>query len=141
MVRMAADGSTTIVALKEQLRPIRPADPERVAKLFKELDSGDFAVREAASRELEKLGDVVKPAVHQALGHPGLSLELRRRLEIVSTALDEISGDRLRSLRAVEVLELCGTKEARDLLKTLAAGAEGARLTEEAKAVLARQKN
>ena len=36
--------------------------------------------------------------------------------------------------RAIEVLELTGTKEARDVLATLAAGAEGARLTDEAKA-------
>jgi WD40 repeat protein len=138
MMRMVAASSTTIAALKERLRPVRPADPERLTRLLKELDSDDFAVREAASRELEKLGDVVGPAVRQALARPGLSLELRRRLETVSTSLDEISGERLRSLRAVEVLELCGTQEAREVLKSLAAGAEGARLTEEAKSALKR---
>jgi dipeptidyl aminopeptidase/acylaminoacyl peptidase len=138
MVRMAADGPSTIAALKGRLRPIRLANPERLARLLKELDSDVFSVREAASRELEKLGDVVAPAVRQALARPGLSLELRRRLETVSASLDEISGERLRSLRAVEVLELCGTEEAREVLKTLAAGAEETRLTEQARAALER---
>jgi hypothetical protein len=138
IVRMVADGSTTIAALKDRLRPVRPADPERLARLLKELNSDDFAVRESAGRKLEKLGDQAGPAVRQALGRPGLSLELRRRLEALSTALDEIDGERLRLLRSVEVLELAGTEEARELLKTLAAGAEGTRLTEEAKAALTR---
>ncbi|MGH7224821.1 MAG: hypothetical protein ACRELF_16480, partial [Gemmataceae bacterium] len=141
MVRMAADGSMTIAALKERLRPVRPVDPKRLAHLLQELDSDAFAVREAASRELEKLGDMARPAVRQALARPGLSLELRRRLEALSASLDEISGARLRSLRAIEVLELIGTKDARDVLKTLAAGAEGARLTEEAKAARKRLAN
>lgn len=141
MVRMAADGPKTNAALKERLHPVRPVDPERLARLLKELDSDEFAAREAARRELEKLGDMARPAVRKTLARPGLSLELRRRLEAIAISLDEISGERLRSLRAVEVLELAGTKEARDLLATLAAGAEGARLTEEAKSALQRLAN
>jgi RNA polymerase sigma factor (sigma-70 family) len=133
IVRMATDRTTTVAALKERLRPVRPTDPVRMARLLKELDSNDFAVREAASLELEKLGDVVGPVVRQALERPGLSLERRRRLETISASLEEISGERLRSLRAVEVLELCGNEEAREMLKKLAAGADGARLTEEAR--------
>jgi hypothetical protein len=44
----------------------------------------------------------------------------------------------IRGYRAVEVLEHIGTVEARKVLETLAAGAEGARLTEDAKSSLAR---
>ena len=70
------------------------------------------------------------------------SLETRRRLEDLlvkaSSAWWDVSGERLRSLRAVEALELDGAKEAREVLETFAAGAEGARLTEEAKAALER---
>jgi RNA polymerase sigma factor (sigma-70 family) len=138
MVRMVADGPTTIAALKERLHPIRPADPKRLAQLLKELDSDDYAVREAANGELKKLGDVALPAVRQALARPGLSLEMRRRLEAIAEAFEELSGERLRQVRATEVLELAGTKEARERLATLAAGAEAARLTEEAKAALER---
>jgi hypothetical protein len=56
----------------------------------------------------------------------------------VHAAWWEVSGERLRSLRAIEALELAGTQEAREVLATLAAGAEGARLTEEAKPALKR---
>jgi hypothetical protein len=95
-------------------------------------------VREAANRELEKRCDGARQAVRQTLARAGLSLQLRRRLEASSTALDEISGERLRQVRAVEVLELVGTEEAHDLLKTLAAGAAEARLTEQVQAALNR---
>jgi hypothetical protein len=42
-------------------------------------------------------------------------------------------------VRAIELLECLGTPEARALLERLAAGASGARLTQEAKAALDRQ--
>jgi hypothetical protein len=48
------------------------------------------------------------------------------------------SPQRLRSRRALEVLERAGTSEAKDVLATLAKGAPGAWLTRDAKAVLAR---
>jgi len=138
MVRMASGGPTMIAALKERLRPVRPADAERLARLFKGLDSDEFAVRESATRELEKLGDVILPAVRQRLARPGLSLELRRRLEALSSSLDETSGERLRQLRAIEVLEMLGTTEARELLQAMAGGAPEASVTTAAQLALKR---
>jgi hypothetical protein len=138
MVRMASGGSTTIAALKERLRPVRPVDPQRLARLLKALDSDEFAVREAANRELEKLGDVILLALRQTLSRPGLSLELRRRLEALSSPLDEIAGERLHQLRAIEVLEMMGTAEARELLKAMAGGAPEALATTAAQAALKR---
>jgi hypothetical protein len=52
-----------------------------------------------------------------------------------------VSGERLRSLRAVEALELAGTTAARETLASLAAGAPGARLTEQARAACERLAN
>jgi hypothetical protein len=46
--------------------------------------------------------------------------------------------DKLRGLRAVEVLELLGTPEAAEILHALAGGADGAYVTREAKAALKR---
>jgi hypothetical protein len=48
-------------------------------------------------------------------------------------------GERLRLWRVIQVLEGIGTPEAQALLKTLAGGAPGSRLTQEAKASLERQ--
>jgi hypothetical protein len=49
-----------------------------------------------------------------------------------------LTGEELRRVRAVEVLEAVGTAEARDLLGVLAKGAPGAALTREARESLGR---
>jgi hypothetical protein len=136
MVRMKDDAPTTIAALRARLHPIHVTDPERLARVLKELNSDEFAVRESANCELEKLGDVVRPTIRQTLARPGLSLELRRRLETIAASLEELSGARLRQVRAIEVLEMLGTAEACELLKKIATGASDARLTEHATAAL-----
>ena len=108
-------------------------------QLIADLDSAQFAVREEASRELEKLGEPVEPALRQALrSRP--TLETRRRLERLLEKLDAPVPpvETLRALRAVEVLEHIGTAEARRVVQDLARGAAGAGLTEEAAAAVQR---
>ena len=85
-------------------------------------------------RELENMGDVAMPAIQKALaGNP--SLELKKRLE---SLLENFSGaQRLRTLRAVQVLEQIGTASSQALLERLAAGVDSL-LTREAKAALER---
>jgi hypothetical protein len=99
------------------------------------LDSDTFAEREAAARELKALGEAAEPALRKAL-EGGLSAEARRRAREV---LDAVGGpERLRGLRALEVLERIGDADARDLLRRLAAGAPGTPLTQEASRSLQR---
>jgi len=67
-------------------------------------------------------------------------LEAKRHIEEL---LDEIrkptmDAEKIRTFRALEVLEHIGTGEAQDVLKTLAQGAPEARVTREAKASLDR---
>ena len=135
-------GTQALAFFRERLRPAPPADSGRVARLIADLDDERFAVREKATTELEKLGKEIEPALHKALqGKP--SLEVRRRIDRLLEKLESAapSPEQLRLLRALEVLEHIGTPEARELLRTLAKGASGARLTQEAKASLDRLAN
>jgi dipeptidyl aminopeptidase/acylaminoacyl peptidase len=125
--------------LKEHLRPAKGLEAAAIAQLIADLDSDEFAVREKATRELEQLGEPAAPPLRLAL-QGNLSLEARRRAESVLQKLEgpPWSGERLRELRAVEVLELSGSAEARAVLRGLAKGIPGAMLTQEASAALAR---
>src|SRR5262249_59100893 len=80
----------------------RPADTRRkVARLLTDLDRDDFAVRQKAAAELEKLGPPAEPLLRRAL-QGDLSPEVRRRLERL---LDSVEGageaERLRDVRAL----------------------------------------
>jgi WD40 repeat protein len=135
MWTLIAAPSETVRFLAEKLKPIAPLDAERFARLLKKLESDQFTEREEATQELKKLGDSIEPAVHKALQGNHV-LETRRRLQAL---LDDLDGvERLRSLRAIEVLERIGDKPARDLLHRLSHGASGAWLTEEARTSLHR---
>ncbi len=135
---LVADPAQSAARLKEQISAVRVADPKQTARLIRELDSDDFAVRKKAEEELAKQGESVRAALKQTL-KDNPSLEVRKRIgQLLEQLEPERSPQQLRTLRAIEVLELAGTKEAREVLETLAAGAEEARLTEEAKAALER---
>jgi hypothetical protein len=137
--RLTAASKSAVDLFKQHIQPIQPADPMRIASLLGDLDSEQFAVRDKASRELEKLGDLAEPKLRKALDKSP-SPETRRRLESLLTKLEGSvpSGEQLRALRAGAVLEHVATPEARQLLQKLAAGAPGARLTREAKAATER---
>jgi hypothetical protein len=121
--------------LEKHLRPVPPADAKLLASALRDLDAEAFAVRERAARDLEQMGEVAEAALRAVLaGQP--SAEVRRR---VQQLLEKLEGPEvLRRDRALEVLEQFGTPEARRLLAALAKGAPEARLTQEAKAALAR---
>jgi RNA polymerase sigma factor (sigma-70 family) len=125
--------------LRERLRPSAAPDAGRIHELIADLDSDPFSRRRRATEELTKLGELAGPALRRALdGEP--APEARRRIEELLGQVTEPGADpdRLRSLRALEVLERSGTPEARRLLESLARGAPEARLTQEAKASLQR---
>ncbi len=127
--------------LEEHFRRLPQSDPRRVAELITDLDSKKFEVRQKATVELEKHGDLSAGALRQLLERTP-SLELRRRAEQILEKLDGpfTSPDRLRAIRGVEVLEHIGTPEAQRVLAELARGMPGTDLTEGAKAALARLK-
>jgi hypothetical protein len=120
--------------LAGRLRPAAAADARRVAALVADLDNDSFEVREKAARELEALGESARAGLMKALPDAP-SLGVRRRVGQLLERLDGTpTGDALRALRAVEVLEHADNAEARALLDKLANGAPEARLTQDAKA-------
>jgi Tol biopolymer transport system component len=136
MAALTAAPAQAVGLLRDKLRPVAAPDAKRVAELIRKLDSNSFEEREAAARELKGLGEGAEAALRKALDGE-LSPEPRRRLREV---LEAVSGtqERLRKLRAVEVLERAGGADARALLRRLAAGAPGAWLTQEASRSLQR---
>jgi hypothetical protein len=135
--RLAAAGREAADFLRRRLLPVSVIESRRLTSLIGKLDSEDFAVRTRAMKDLEELREAAEPALRAAL-RDRPSPELRRRLEKLLDHLSPFATARLRELRAVAVLESVGTAEARALLKAIAEGAPEARLTQEAKATLAR---
>lgn len=127
--------------MEKHLKPAVPIEPRRIERLLNQIDSAEFKVRDQASSELVKIGELAVPALDKALA-ANPSLEMRRRLEALRNNSDPnsmiLKGDRLRAYRSVEVLERIGTPEARRLLRTFADGAQGALLTTSAEAALKR---
>ena len=119
------------------MQPVPGPDAHQITGWIRDLDSPRFAARQEASEALEKVGDLAKPALRKALSAKP-SPEVRRRIEQLLTKVEQLSPESLRAVRAVEVLEHIGSAEAKRVLERLAAGAEGARLTREAKASLDR---
>lgn len=123
--------------LGEKLKPVAVIDAESFNQLLKKLDSDQFAEREEATRALKELGASAEPALRKALQDKP-TLETRRRLQALLNKLEGI--ERLRTLRAIEVLERIGDKSARALLRRLVQGVAEAWLTGEARATLQRFK-
>jgi hypothetical protein len=136
---LIADPARALPLLRERLRPIPAADSRRLARLVSDLDSNHFSIRETATRELEKLSELARPALWHAIARP-VSLEVRRRVQRLLDKLDgaDLPAEVLRSIRAVEVLEQIATPQARVLLAELAKGAPQAPLTQAAKASVRR---
>ncbi|WP_020468059.1 sigma-70 family RNA polymerase sigma factor [Zavarzinella formosa] len=136
-----SDRPTAAVSLiRARLNPAAAADPAVVRRLLSKLKSDEFAEREAAAKELRKLGDAALPELRIGLAGTS-SAEQKTQIErLLSTTTAPVppNDERLREIRAVAVLERIGTTEAKEVLTRMSAGLEGARLTREAKAALAR---
>jgi hypothetical protein len=125
--------------LRERLKPESALDATVLRRLLGELESPDFATRERATKEISDAVGNVEPAIRKALTE-SRSPEARRRLKVVLSHVGKPSPETLRAVRGVEALEVIGSETARALLKELARGPSGQRLTMEAQAAMARAK-
>ena len=65
-----------------------PPAGDAVTKLIAQLSVADFRVRQQASDELEKLGYSIIPALQKAAAAAGTELEVKRRIELVVTRIE-----------------------------------------------------
>ncbi len=142
--KLVAGGDGSVSFLRTNLHPaVSPASPESIARLVAELDDPQFDVRAQAKARLLELAELAEPALLEAQKkHP--SLELRQRIDqLLNVIVDDRSrpsGDRLRGVRAIAILEQINTPAARQALRTLGGGAAAALLTRQAQDALARLK-
>jgi WD40 repeat protein len=135
--KLSAAPDQAVKLLQERVRPATPAEPKRLAQLLFDLESDRFELRRQAESELQRLGELAGPALRKAM-HADLSLDLRKRLERLLDKLSIPTVAPLREVRAVELLELIGSPDARQVLNSLAEGAPSARLTEQAREAMQR---
>ncbi|MCI0379233.1 MAG: hypothetical protein L0215_16615 [Gemmataceae bacterium] len=137
---LAANPDDSLPLLSESLSPAPPVDAKQVHKLIEDLASEQFAVRNQAHAELEKLNDAAVPFLKKSL-ETTQPLEIRRRLEALLEKTSSWWDTQWPTLRALETLEWIDTPQARAIFERLAAGDPARRLTQEAQAALKRMRN
>lgn len=101
---------------------LRLAETQRQLDLaLDDLGSDTFAARQRATTQLERMGNLARPALQQAIAERP-SLEKQRRVEQILDRLGRpfSSPAGLRLLRLIELLERIDTKPPRDMLDELA---------------------
>ncbi|MBI3411048.1 MAG: WD40 repeat domain-containing protein [Planctomycetes bacterium] len=136
---LVAGGEHTVKMLQRALRPVEPLDRKNLAALIAGLDSESFKERQKSTLTLEQMA-LARPALENALKH-NPSLEMQRRIDRILAKQDGLSWDveLRRAMRGVLLLEQIGTSTACKLLQSLASGATGSPLTQEAKAAIGRK--
>jgi WD40 repeat protein len=130
------DGAIELLA--GRLRPITAWND--TAALIGRLDHSRYAVREEAVRELAGRGALIEEDLRNAL-RSSPSVEQRERLQVLLRKLDTAvppTGETLRGLRCIWLLERISTPAAKQVLAEIATGATGSRVTIEAKEALGR---
>jgi len=128
-----------IAIAREQLRPMPQAELERTKAMIQKLEDNDPDVRDKMTLHLHGSVFTFEPLFRTLLkeSKPG---ELRNRLTIILDQVDQIAVPPYLEpqIRQIMFLEQLGSPDARKLLAEIAAGAPGARITEEASETLKR---
>jgi hypothetical protein len=138
---LVARAKEVVPFFQQRLGPVPQPSLGCLARLLIDLDSDSFQIREDATRELQRLGEAVEPQLRKALSErpsPEMRLRIKQLLESYKADRQHPSPERLRQLRAVEVLEQIADSTARQLLAVWAQGAPAAPLTRHAKGALER---
>ena len=136
---MVSCGAPAAEFLAGKLKPLRTA-PGQVRRLVGDLAANDWATRAKATERLGIVGPGAEPALRAAM-RTSESDELKARAKALLAACALPYPSRpgaCRAARAVRVLERIGTDKGVALLKDLAGGETGDRLSTQARAALRR---
>jgi hypothetical protein len=125
-------------SLFDDIREAQRALPEgQVAKLVAEIDDDDFAIRDRASTELEKLGERVREQLLQAL-QARSSVESQYRIRLLLSRIPDAPPPIVReTLNSLEYME---TSESKAILRLFAEGASDLWTTKQSTIVLRKTK-
>ena len=124
-MRLAQNPTETIAFLASRFQPVESIDGPAVAELIRNLDSNQFVKREEAARKLEELGIKVGQALRKVQAEKPPP-EMRRRIDAILGRIAHTklrlptTGDSLRGVRAIEVLERIASRDAKQLLQAWA---------------------
>src|SRR5207302_7829280 len=103
---LRADPARSVPFLQERLKPrAEGPDEKKIKQLIADLDADEFDKREAATKELEKLGRAAEPALRAALA-AGPSAEVRTRVGRLLKLLGDdrpLTAEQQRDVRALRV--------------------------------------
>src|SRR5262249_35015871 len=122
MWHLRRDPERAVELVKKNVKPSPPGpDEKEFKKLLTALDDDDAQVRDDAERALRKHGRAVEHQLREVMkGEP--TLEVRRRVKRLLSALPSDQSNEAPGLRGVELLEGVGTEPARRVLAELAKG-------------------
>jgi WD40 repeat protein len=139
--RLARDPDAAFALLAERFKAPPPPAESDVPALIRALDEPAFAAREKAAKQLREAGPKAQPALREAL--KTATPEAKQRIEQVLSAFENsrqlpLTGEPVRAVRALEVLERVGTPEGRLVLQAWADQAAELYLASEARLALDR---
>jgi WD40 repeat protein len=138
--KMSTSGEKILPFLKEKFQPVQSNPMKDFDTWLTKLNSDTFRVREQAMKDALLLGDALEPSLRETL-KKDLTEEQKQRIKKLLNQLswkDSPQGENLRSLRSLRILERIRTSEAISLVERLSKESLSVRVTEEAKATLAR---
>ena len=140
MLRMVMISDSSVPFLKEKLTPIPKVCNQQIEQLVRDLDGPEAKVRQKAADRLRKIVDQAEMILHRSSAASSSKSFKDRVQQLLGDLEVAKSSDRLRSIRAIEVLETLHTAEAISILEHTATGAPDALVTKEAQASVDRLK-
>lgn len=137
---MLANPMEALAKLRAELRPVVSIKCSEIRRLLEDVDANERTRRDAAEQALAQRAEGAVPCLNEAV-KSDLSIAQRQAVTTLLRAHDSgvaPTGNRLRMLRSIALLEQMASKAAMDLLHELSTGDPSARSAREARAAYER---